>query len=247
MEFSLRFSDKEVTPWGGIAVMKRMLDHMGFDAALAASGLPQPGSNRGYTPTQLITQFMLSVWCGANRFEHTEVTRHDPVLKRVFGFERMANFKAILRLFARFTQGSNESVMDSLYRWMFDQISINGVTLDLDSTVMTRYGVQEGAAKGYNPSKRGRASHHPLMAFVADTRMIANCWLRPGNAASASNAQGFLANTMHRLGRTKVALLRADSGFADNAFLDHLDLMKLHHIVALRQTRADPACAGQRG
>ena len=101
-----------------MAIMKRMLDHMGFDAALAASGLPQPGSNRGYAPAQLITQFMLSVWCGANRFEHTEVTRHDPVLKRVFGFSRMANFKAILRLFARFTQGSNESVMDSLYRWM---------------------------------------------------------------------------------------------------------------------------------
>ena len=61
---------------------------------------------------------MLSVWCGANRFEHTEVTRHDPVFKRVFGFERMTNFKAILRLFAKFTQGVNESVMDSLYRWM---------------------------------------------------------------------------------------------------------------------------------
>ena len=61
---------------------------------------------------------MLSVWCGANRFEHTEVTRHDPVLKRVFKFERMANFKAIMRLFARFSQGSNEAVMDSLYRWM---------------------------------------------------------------------------------------------------------------------------------
>ena len=53
---------------------------------------------------------------------------------------------------------------------------------------MTRYGTQEGAAKGYNPSKRGRASHHPLTAFVADTRMIANCWLRPGSAASTSNA-----------------------------------------------------------
>ena len=39
-------------------------------------------------------------------------------------------------------------VMDSLYRWMFGQLSINGITLDLDSTVMTRYGAQEGAARG---------------------------------------------------------------------------------------------------
>ena len=237
MEFDLRFTDKEITAWGGMGLMKRMLDHLGFESALAAAQLPQPGSNRGYRPEQLITQFMLSVWCGANRFEHAEVTRHDPVLKRLFGFKRMANFKAVMRLFNKFTQGTNESVMDSLYRWMFGQLSINGITLDLDSTVMTRYGAQEGAARGYNPAKRGRASHHPLMAFVADTRMIANCWLRPGNSSSANNVQAFLANTRHRLGDKRVSLLRADSGFCDSAFLDHLDQQQLHHIIALRQNQ----------
>jgi len=115
MDFELRFTDKEITAWGGMGLMKRMLDHMGFAAGLSQSGLPQPGSNRGYPPEQLITQFMLSVWCGANRFEHGEVTRHDPVLKRIFGIKRMANFKAVMRLFRRFTQNSNEAVMDKLY------------------------------------------------------------------------------------------------------------------------------------
>ena len=100
---------------------------------------------------------MLSVWCGTNRFEHGEVTRHDPVLQRLFSFKRMANFKAVMRLFRRFTQSTNEGVMDSLYRWMFDYISINGITLDVDSSVMTRYGSQDGGVKGYNLSKRGRA------------------------------------------------------------------------------------------
>ena len=237
MEFSLRFTDKEITARGGLGLMKRVLDHLGFDAALSAGGLPQPGSNRGYRPEQLITQFMLSVWCGANRFEHGEVTRHDPVLKRLFGFKRMANFKAVMRLFNKFTQSTNESVMDSLYQWMFGQIAINGLTLDLDSTVMTRYGTQEGAARGYNPSKRGRASHHPLMAFVADTRMIANCWLRPGNSSPANNVQAFLANTLHRPGGKRVCLLRADSGFSDSAFLDHLDQQQLHHIIAQRMNQ----------
>lgn len=81
MGFELRFTDKEITAWGGMALMKRMLDHLGFDTALKSAGLAQPGSNRGYRPEQLITQFMLSIWCGANRFEHGEVTRLDPVLK----------------------------------------------------------------------------------------------------------------------------------------------------------------------
>lgn len=237
MEYELRFTDKEITAWGGMALMKRMLDHLGFDQALAQAGLPPPGSNRGYAPQQLLTQFMLSVWCGAKRFEHGEVTRHDPVLKRIFGIKRMANFKAVMRLFRRFTQASNDAVMDSLYRWLFGQIAINAITLDLDSTVMTRYGTQQGAAKGYNPTKRGRLSHHPLMAFVAETSMIANCWLRPGNASSANNVQGFLASTLHRLGDKKVALLRADSGFSENAFVDCLEAQALHYTIALRQTQ----------
>jgi hypothetical protein len=56
------------------------------------------------------------------------------------------------------------------------------------------------------------------MAFVAEISMIANCWLRPGNATSANNVQNFLTNTLHRLGGKRVALARADSGFSDNAF-----------------------------
>ena len=70
MDFELRFTDKEIIAWGGMGLMKRMLDHLGFDAALGACGPPQPGSNRGDRPQQLITRFVLSVWCGANRFKH---------------------------------------------------------------------------------------------------------------------------------------------------------------------------------
>lgn len=166
--------------------MQRMLDHVGLDVALRQCGLPLPGSNRGYSPIQLVTQFLLNIWCGGNRFEHAEVVRHDTVLQRLFGFARMANFKALIRFFNKFNQATNAQVFGRLYRWLFDQIQVDRLTLDLDSTVMTRYGTQAGAAKGYNPRRRGRLSHHPLMAFVADLRLIANCWLRPGNTASSS-------------------------------------------------------------
>ena len=234
MGFELRFTDKEITAWGGMGLMKRLLDHMDFASALQAAELPQPGSNRGYRPEQLVVQFMLSVWCGANRFEHAEVTRHDPVLKRLFGFAQMANFKAIMRLFRKFTQTDNERIAHSLYAWQFNQLTIDSLTLDLDSTVMTRSGTQQGAVRGYNPTKPGRVSHHPLMAFVSDTRMIANCWLRPGNTASANNVTGFLESTLNNLAGKRVGLLRADSGFSDDAFLSTLESRKLPHIIALK-------------
>ena len=49
MDFDLRFTDKEITAWGGMSLMKRMLDHLGFDAALCAAGLPQPKSNGSWS------------------------------------------------------------------------------------------------------------------------------------------------------------------------------------------------------
>ena len=33
-DFELQFSDKLITLWGGMALIKRMLDHIGFDRAL---------------------------------------------------------------------------------------------------------------------------------------------------------------------------------------------------------------------
>ncbi|HMQ06467.1 MAG TPA: hypothetical protein PKC30_04150 [Saprospiraceae bacterium] len=42
------------------------------------------------------------------------------------------------------------------------------MTIDIDSTVITRYRTQEYTPKGYNPEKRGRVSHHPINVFCDD-------------------------------------------------------------------------------
>ena len=71
---------------------------------------------------------------------------------------------------------------------------------------------QQGAAHGYNPNKRGRLSHHPLLAFVAEARRVANFWLRPGGVHSANNVLPLIESTLLRLGSKSGGLLRAESG-----------------------------------
>ena len=100
--YTVGFSNKEVTAWGGIALMKQMLDRLQFQEAFSQFGIPEPLSNRDYAPRQLIEQFIVSIWCGACRFAHAEIVRLDNVLCRL-------------------------------------------ITLDLDSTVVTRNGQQERA------------------------------------------------------------------------------------------------------
>jgi hypothetical protein len=129
-------------------------------------------------------------------------------------------------------------VQASGYRWLFDKLQLNPITLDVDSTVLTRWGNQiEGGAKGYNPKNKGRASHHPLLAFVADWRLVANFWLRPGNTASSNNIEGFIESTLENLGNTKVGLFRADSGFYDKVIVGLLKAKKISHIISARLTQ----------
>jgi len=237
--FELKFTSREVTAWGGLALIKRMLDGLDFRAAVQSWDLPPPGSNRGYAPAQLIEQMIVSIWCGAARFAHADITRLDATLVRLFEWGHAAGHKAIVRLFQRFDQACATRVQASSYRWLFDKLHLNPITLDVDSTVLTRWGSQiEGGAKGYNPRNRGRASHHPLLAFVADWRLVANFWLRPGNTSSSNNILSFIESTLENLGNTKVGLFRADSGFYDKTIVALLKARGISHIISARLTQA---------
>jgi hypothetical protein len=44
-------------------------------------------------------------------------------------------------------------VQAQIYRWIFDHILLDRITLDMDYAVITRYGTPEGGAKGYNAAK----------------------------------------------------------------------------------------------
>lgn len=234
MDIKIGFTDKEITPWGGISLMHQMMKKLSVDEMLQNIYLPEQGSNRGYSPEQLILHFWLGIWCGASCFEHLEVTRQDEVIKQLFGWQRMAGNKAFQRYFNKFNQATNQQVFDNLYQWFFQNLKFDNYTLDFDSTIMTRYGDQQGAKKGYNPRKPGRKSHHPLMAFVADCRMIANFWLRSGNSYTTNNFLSFLHDTLSKIGDKTVGLIRADSGFYSKEIFDYLETHSLNYIIAAK-------------
>lgn len=237
MEFDISYTSKEITPWGGMVFLNQMLQKIGFrDQISNCKDLPQPGSNRGHKVTTIIEAFITSVWCGANRFLHTEVTRHDIALGKIFDWDEIPAQDAYKRFFAKFDQATNQRVSDYFYSWIFDNFKFDNFTLDIDSSVMTRYGEQEGAKKGYNPAKRGRCSHHPLIAFIDDVKLVANMWLRSGDTSSANNFLSFLEDTLSKLKNKTVSLIRLDSGFFQSDILDYLETKKMDYIIAAKFT-----------
>jgi hypothetical protein len=237
IEFDISYTDKEITPWGGTVFLKQMLQKIGFrDMIESNPDLPVSGSNRGYKTSTIIEGFITSIWCGANRFLHTEVTRHDCTLAKIFDWKTAPGQDTYKRFFYKFTQATNQKVSNSLYSWIFDNFKFDNFTLDIDSTVMTRYGDQQGAHKGYNPKKRGRNSHHPLIAFIDDVKLVANMWLRSGDSSSANNFNAFLDDTLAKLKHKKVSLIRLDSGFCQSNIFSNLENRNLNYIVAAKFT-----------
>lgn len=93
------------------------------------------------------------------------------------------------------------------------------------------------ATKATTPKNAG-TSHHPLLAFCADWRLVANFWLRSCNTNSSNNVLAFLEATLANLGATTVGLVRAGSGFYCKAIVAFLKGCKINHVISARLTQA---------
>jgi hypothetical protein len=233
-EFEIEYSGEKVTAWGGMRLMKEVLERSGVSRLLEQASLPQPGSNRGYEAQVVVESYLVNVWMGCYRMSHTEVLRHDETLKALFGWKQTPSATSYGRFFNKFCQRRNQEVFPVLQRRFMENIPLTKMTLDVDSSVITRYGSQQGVARGYNPGKPGRGSHHPLLAFVAEPRMVANAWLRPGNTGASSSVEHFLDETFGIIGRERIGLVRADSGFCSEKMMGYFEQNVVPYIVAAR-------------
>ncbi|MFT4222051.1 MAG: IS1380 family transposase, partial [Dysgonomonas sp.] len=61
MKFDIGYTDKAITPWGGMVLLRRMLDKIGFKQVVCDSpDLPVPGTNRGYHAITILESFIVS-------------------------------------------------------------------------------------------------------------------------------------------------------------------------------------------
>jgi Transposase DDE domain group 1 len=240
-EIQLGITRKPITAWGGIAVFAAFCETVGLRGALdrVLGGLGRTSPNALPALDHMLA-FIVGVLTGASRFLHLERIRADMPLREMFGIRRFCAPSTYTRFFQSFTGQIREDVFAALTRWTLDLLPAQetGYTLDLDSTVLERFGEQEGVLPGYNPRRHGRPTHHPLLAGLAESKWILHGWLRAGNAATANNVRAFMDECLALLdGLATLRLVRADNGFFDGKFLDFLEEKKLPYLVKARMTR----------
>ena len=240
-EIQLGITRKPITAWGGLAVFAAFCESVNLrgtlDRVLIVLGRCSPNA---LPASDHMVAFMVGVLTGASRFLHLERLRADAPLRRMFGLSRFCAPSTYSRFFQSFTCQMREDVFFGLGRWGLSLLPARpeGYILDLDSTVLERYGEQEGVLPGYNPRRPGRPTHHPLLAGLAEAKWILHGWLRSGNVASANNVRAFMDECMALLeGLATLRLVRADSGFFDGKFLDFLEEKPLPYLIKTRMTK----------
>lgn len=218
------YTDKQVSPWGGVKYLQRTYTTSGIQNFVSKLELPKSGSNRGYNPSEIIEGFITSVVLGSRRLEHTGMLRMDEIIREIWGWKKgMASASTFSRFFSKFDVETNDKIFPSLMKYIIGLVPIKYHTIDIDSTVITRYGEQEEAKKGYNPEKRGRPSHHPLMAFSDETKMVLNAWMRSGDSHSVTDMDRFLEELFTIIEPSNIGLIRGDSGFYSNQIMSQLE------------------------
>lgn len=233
----VRYTDKPVSGWGGLVAVMRYLEKRGVRQVLAQA-LPDGRSSPNQIPVlDMVLALFATVLTGGCRFAHVERLRTDAVVQAILGVQRMPSAMTLTRYFGGLVRSQIEHLSEVLGQFVIRRLRAPalGAVLDLDSTVLERYGRQQGSLKGYNPRKHGRPSHHPLLAMLAEAKLVLHAWLRSGNTASARGVKAFLAETLAKLPADfRLYALRADSGFFVTDFLAELERRALPYVIAVR-------------
>lgn len=234
---SVGFTDQRLSPHAGSATFWGWLRPLGWCRRLAAAlPHPQPTSNNKLLPVEKALAFMHGVLCDARKLTHIAYLRRDPLAAELVGIKRVASQSALSRFFAGFASaGENLRCFRPLWHWCSNQLPSarqGGYTLDLDSTrLLHEDGHQEGVAVGY--TRRGlKPCLHPLLAVIAEVRLVAQLWLRAGNTSCGNNVTAFFLDLWENIPRhVRIKLVRADSGFCLPELLALWEQLGLDYVV----------------
>jgi hypothetical protein len=235
------FTDQQVSAHAGLATFAGFLHWHRFGRQLAGWLPHARTSPNAIAAADLALGFVVGILAGARKLAQVAYLRRDVLLAPLLAIERIGSQSSFSRFFQGFTgAGANLRCFGPAWHWCLDRLCSRpgGYTLDLDSTqLLHEDGQQEGVRTGYTPRGFKRCLH-PLLAFVAEAKLVAGFWLRPGNSICDSNVVAFTLELLSRLPRhVRLRLVRADSGFCHSAWLDLLESQGLDYIVVARLHR----------
>jgi len=184
-------------------------------------------SSTKFGSNHILLSIILASLAGVNRISRIANFTNDTLVQLILKLDKGINENAISSKLKELGQSGARQLQPYLLarnsKWLAKS-QLTEITLDADSTVSMVYGNQEGAAKGFNTTKKGAKSYHPLLVFVSEMKLLYHSWFRTGSAYTSNGITEFMKEVHSSLPKsiTKV-FFRADSGFFNGALFDLFD------------------------
>jgi hypothetical protein len=226
-----------VTPLGQLPFFVAFLKAGGlYDAWVSDCPLSYRSPNAPSKRDVLGTLF-LSVLSGHRRYARVSGLRGDGVSPELLGMSKVVSEDSVRRAFVGSDEGACSAWQERHLDFCNGPLLYEPWILDVDTTVKTLYGHQEGAEVGFNPSKPGRPSHTYHTYFVANLRLVLDVEVQAGNRTAAQYSRPGLWSLLDRLGRARwPRFVRGDCAWGNEGPMRECEDRGLDYLFKVRQT-----------
>jgi hypothetical protein len=226
-----------VTPFGQLPFFIDYLKQAGlFDAWVADCPLSLTSPNAP-KKRDLLGTVLLSVLAGHRRYAHITALRCDPVNPPLLGMRKVLSEDSVRRGLAKIDETTGLAWLQNHLDYCTTPLLSEAWVLDMDSTVKTLYGHQDGAEVGYNPHKPGRPSHAYHSYMLSSLRLVLRVDVLPGDEYNVAHATDGLWTLLDQLGPARrPALLRGDKSWGIERVMARAEQNGLGYLFRLRMT-----------
>ena len=202
--------------------------------------------NRGSAVVDVLGTAALSILCGHWRYAHINAVRGDRLNPPLLGMGGTVSEDVVRGAWRRMDEAAGMAWLGGELRACVEPVLSQPWILDIDVTVKTIYGRQQGAELGYNPHKPGRPSHAYHSYFMANTRLCLGVEVLGGKEHAAKQALPGLWSLLDALPRTHwPAMARGDCGYGNEVLLSAAEERGLPCLFKLRHTAKVKTLIGQ--
>jgi len=235
------FDNTTITAYGNFGLFEAMKQIIGFADMLRHHLTVSRHHNCTYSAAELIETMIDCAVLGLLRFSHMEALKHDPGYQKIKEIDQVPDERTLRYLLSHLTLEHIKQlrqVNDAVLSLKADLDGPREVWLDIDDSVITVFGSQEGSEVGYNPRYHGRASYKTKVAFISGTGELVNAGLYGGKTASNGSFLDFLQETLGKLDprKTVVKGIRIDKGFFDEKNFIYLEDNCIEYVCKAKLT-----------
>ena len=238
----IAFDDAGLTHYGGVHFFHEFTRVLQLRRFLSRH-LQYPRRNQRYELSQMLLALIYPIILGLDRLETSALLQVNGTFQYLTGLPSYPDPQSLRRFLLQappeFRQQLHRCNDRLLQRFIHLPERRSRLILDLDSTVVTVFGSQEGAEVGYNPRYRGKRSYDPLLCLEANSSFLWDTELRPGNAGTWATSDELLASCFLSLpADIREVRVRADAGFGVDPVLAMLEQRPAQYAVVARLTTA---------